>query len=128
MEGVFTGLSVGSIRQWTALLFFILGLIFGAGGVVGLFRFPDPYSRLQSGSLAGTTAVVSFFIGALLLSPDVAFAARIIIIIVFFLLSSPTGAHIVARFTWNSDVPPWKPSGRKRSGDDSTDGSRRRKR
>jgi multicomponent Na+:H+ antiporter subunit G len=36
-------------------------------------------------------------------------AARIIIIGFFFLVSSPTGSHIVARFAWNSDIMPWKP-------------------
>ena len=104
------------IRQVVAVAAFALAVVFGIGGLFGLFRYPDPYSRLQTGSLCGTTAVVSVFIGALALSPNWAVAARIIIIIVFFLLSSPTGAHIVARFAWNSGIPPWKPPERKRSG------------
>jgi len=98
-----------TIRMTIAFLTFGSAVIFGIAGIVGLFRFPDPYSRLQAGSLCGTTAVFSTFLGALALSPNWAMAARIIIIGFFFLVSSPTGSHIVARFAWNSDIMPWKP-------------------
>lgn len=98
-----------AIREIIAIIAFGLATVFGIFGAIGLFRFPDPYSRLQAGALAGTTAVVSVFIGALALAPTMAIAARIVVIIIFFLISSPTGAHLVARFAWNSDIEPWKP-------------------
>ena len=97
------------IRLIIACISFISALIFGTAGIIGLFRFPDPYSKLQASSLCGTTAVFSIFIGSLALAPNWAMAARIIIISVFFLFSAPTGTHIVARFTWNSGITPWKP-------------------
>jgi multicomponent Na+:H+ antiporter subunit G len=104
------------IRDILAIIAFATGVMFTIGGLAGLFRFPDAYSRLQAGSLAGTTGVISFFIGALLLSTNLAMALRVLIIIVFFLLSSPTGGHLIARFTWNSGVQPWRPKGLLRSG------------
>ena len=103
------------VREILALIAFLTAIIFGIGGVVGLFRFPDPYSRLQAGSLCGTTAVFSIFIGALLLAPNGAIAVRVAIITLFFLISSPTGSHLVARFVWNSGIYPWKPEQSKRS-------------
>lgn len=108
------------LRDLVALFFFSLGLIFAVAGVVGIFRFPDPYARLQSGSLAGTTATISIFLGALVLAPSLAMAGRIIVIVIFFLLSSPTGSHLIARFTWNSGVTDWKPKGSSRSGQETT--------
>jgi multicomponent Na+:H+ antiporter subunit G len=98
------------IRLIIAFIAFLSALIFGTAGIIGLFRFPDPYSKLQAGSLCGTTAVFSIFMGSLALAPSWAMAARIIMICFFFLLSSPTGGHIVARFAWNSDIAPWKPT------------------
>jgi multicomponent Na+:H+ antiporter subunit G len=98
-----------TVRLAIAFITFGSAVVFGIAGIVGLFRFPDPYSRLQAGSLCGTTAVFSTFLGALALAPNWAMAARIIIIGFFFLVSSPTGSHIVARFAWNSDIMPWKP-------------------
>src|SRR6056297_1859201 len=92
-----------------AALAFFAAVVFGIGGLAGLFRFPDPYARLQAGSLCGTTAVFSIFLGCLALSPTGAVAARIAIIAFLFMLSAPTGSHIVARFIWNSGIPPWHP-------------------
>lgn len=109
------------IREIAAFLFFISALVFGTGGIVGLFRFPDPYARLQAGSLCGTTAVFSIFLGALCLASSWAMAARIIIISIFFLVSAPTGSHIVARFAWNSGLEPWRPPQARRSGSKSAE-------
>jgi multicomponent Na+:H+ antiporter subunit G len=97
-----------TVQEILAIPPFLSALVFGTAGVVGLFRFPDPYSRLQMGGLCGTTAVFSVFIMALLLSPGISVTARVVIIMFFFLISAPTGSHIVARFTWNAGVFPWK--------------------
>ena len=97
-----------SIWEIFALIAFSSAMVFGTAGLIGLFRFSDPYSRMQAGALCGTTAVFSTFIGALLLAPNGTMAARIIIIVFFFLISAPTGSSIVARFTWNAGVPPRK--------------------
>ena len=93
------------IREWLALVAFTSACVFGTAGLIGLVRFSDPYSRMQSGGLLGTTAVFSTFIGALLLAPDRSIAARIVIIMIFFLISAPTGSYIVARFTWQAESP-----------------------
>ncbi|MGE0074195.1 MAG: cation:proton antiporter [Sphaerochaetaceae bacterium] len=98
-----------SVREWFALIAFASSVLFGSAGLVGMFRFPDPYSRMQAGGLCGTTAVFSAFIGALILAPNAAIAARVVVIMVFFLVSAPTGSYIVARFTWQSGTPVWKP-------------------
>lgn len=98
------------MREILALIAFASAIVFGIGGLVGLFRFSDPFSRMQAGSLCGTTAVFSLFLGVLILAPSVAMAARILLILFFFLLSAPTGSYIVARFTWNAGVLQGKPS------------------
>lgn len=90
------------IRELFALIAFVVAAIFGTFGLIGLFRFSDPYSLMQSGGLCGTTAIFTTFIGALLLAPSFAMALRIGIIMVFFLISAPTGSYIVARFIWQN--------------------------
>ncbi|QEN08921.1 cation:proton antiporter [Oceanispirochaeta crateris] len=93
---------VETILSIVAFIAFLTAVIFGGAGVFGLFKFKNPYAKLQSGSLCGTTAVISILIGCLALAPTWAMAARIMIIGIFFLISSPTGTHIVARFAWVS--------------------------
>jgi len=100
--------TVDTIRTIAALVAFAVAWVFGAVGMVGLYRFPDPYAKMHASSLCGTTAVFSIMVGALALAPSWDVAARLVVIIVFFLVSSPTGGHIVARFAWNSGIDPWK--------------------
>jgi multicomponent Na+:H+ antiporter subunit G len=97
------------IQDIAAVVVFGVAFVFGSAGVIGLYRFPDAYARLQASSLCSTTAVFSIFIGALILSPSWAIASRLLVIILFFLVSGPTGGHIVARFAWNAGLDPWKP-------------------
>lgn len=90
------------IREILATICILVGFVFGLAGLFGLFRFSDPYSRLHAGSLCGTTAVFSILIGFLLLSPSVAITSRLIVILLFFIVSAPTGSSIVGRFVWQS--------------------------
>lgn len=101
-------------RELVALAAFASAVVFGVGGIVGLHRYADPYARMQASSLCGTTSVFSMFIGALALAESVEIAARLVVIIAFFLVSSPTGSHIVARFAWNSGLDPWRPEPNRR--------------
>ncbi len=91
------------IREVIALIIFLIGSVFGIFGIIGLFRFKDPYSRLHAGSLCGTTTVFSYLIALLMLSPSFSSSARIVVLIVFFLISAPTGSSIVAKFIWESE-------------------------
>ena len=99
-----------SPAEIAAAVCFGISCIFGIAGLAGMFRFPGAYARLQAGALCGTTSVFSVFIGALLLSPNAAITARVVVIMVFFLISAPTGSHIVARFAWNAGHRPWSPN------------------
>ena len=37
-----------TVRLLFALTAFASAVVFGIAGIIGLFRFPDPYSRLQA--------------------------------------------------------------------------------
>ncbi len=100
---------MGTVGEIIAFVAFSAAVVFGIAGIAGLYRFPDPYARLQASSLCGTTAVFSIFIACLALASSLAIAARLVVIILFFLISSPTGGHIVAKFAWNSGIDPWRP-------------------
>lgn len=80
------------------LIFFLVAAVFGTAGILGLFRFRDPLSRLHAGSLASTTAVFSIFLGLLFADPAPGFLARMLVIIVFFMISSPTATHFILHY------------------------------
>ncbi len=94
------------IREMTSSFFCIVACVFAVAGTAGLFRFRNTYARLHASSLAGTTATFSVFIAAVIGSPDLAHASRVVLIILFFLISAPTTTHIIARFAWKAGLDP----------------------
>jgi multicomponent Na+:H+ antiporter subunit G len=87
--------------------------MFAIAGTLSLFRFPDCYTRLQASSLASSTAPFTIFLLSLVNAADMASAFRILLIMLFFLVSSPTTTHIISRYAWFSGIIPWIKSGEK---------------
>ncbi|MDR1429981.1 MAG: monovalent cation/H(+) antiporter subunit G [Spirochaetaceae bacterium] len=95
------------IRELGAVFFCAIACVAALAGSVSLFRFPDTYTRLHGAGLGATTACFSVFLGSLCVSPDLATAARIVLIILFFFISCPTATHIIARYAWYQGIDPW---------------------
>ena len=89
-------------------LFLGLGVVFNLMGNVGVLIFPDSYTRLQASSTCSTTSVISIFIAAMLNSGLDPITGKIIVITLFFFVSSPVSAHIIARYAWNRENIPWR--------------------
>lgn len=80
----------------TALLL-IVGAFFALVAAIGLVRLPDLYMRMHSASKAGTVGSGLLLLAAGLYSQDLAILARAIAGFVFFLLTAPVSAHLLAR-------------------------------
>jgi multicomponent Na+:H+ antiporter subunit G len=85
-----------------AFVFLIAGLIFFAGGSVGILRFPDIYSRLHPAGKLDTMGLFMAMSGmALYVLGDWSFASiltalKIMLIVVFIFITSPTATHALA--------------------------------
>lgn len=91
-----------ALRYAAAFFCFGAGLVFGISGLLGLYRYKDPLAKLQGSALCGTTAVFSILLGCLALSPTWAFFFRLMVILVFFLISNPLGTHFIAGYVWKN--------------------------
>ena len=89
-------------------VFIGLGFVFALLGHLGVLVFPDVYTRLQASSTCTTTSVISFFIAAMVDSGISATTGKIVVISVFFIVSSPVSSHIVARYAWSRGIIPWR--------------------
>lgn len=98
------------IGDWIAIVFLGLGVVFGIMGNIGVLLFPDVYTRLQASSTASTTSVFSVFIATMIVSGLTPMTGKIFVITLFFLVTSPIAAHIIARFAWQNEVIPWRRS------------------
>jgi len=89
-------------------VFFILALFFAFVGAIGTLLMPDIYTRLQAGSLCATTSVVSVLLGAIFWVELGPMTGRLLVLLLFFIISSPTSTHIIARYAWRREVIPWR--------------------
>jgi multicomponent Na+:H+ antiporter subunit G len=93
---------------WLVQLFFALGILFALMGNIGCLVFPDVYTRLQASATCSTTSVVSFFIAAILSSGVSLISGKIVVLMLFFLISSPVSSHIIAQYAWKRGIVPWR--------------------
>ena len=77
----------------------VLGLVVTTLGVVGMFRMPDVYTELHAASKAVVLGIVAF-LAASLAAGDAAVTSRALLIAAFLILTTPVGAHVIARAAW----------------------------
>jgi multicomponent Na+:H+ antiporter subunit G len=85
------------IADYIAGLLLILGAAFAFIAALGLWRFPDIYCRMHAASKAGTLGSGVMLIALAVHSGDAATAIRAIAGFVFFLLTAPISAHLLAK-------------------------------
>jgi len=92
----------------------ICGLIFFTGGSIGIIRFPDFYSRahpagkLDTGGLVITLSAFALYtIQPFTLTAFIT-SVKIILIVVFVFITSPTAIHSIVDAGVRAGLEPWK--------------------
>ncbi len=99
-----------------AVIFIVLGLFFFTGGSIGILRFPDFYSRLHPAGKLDTMGLLMSMTGmALHTVQDFSLAAtftalKIMLIVVFVFITSPTAAHAILDAGVRAGLLPWTAS------------------
>jgi multicomponent Na+:H+ antiporter subunit G len=88
--------------------FFVVGMAFMFFGTLGVIRFPDVYTRLQSSSKCDAAGVISILIGLMLGEGFSIVSLRILVIMVFLLLTNPVATHAIARSAAKRKIRPWR--------------------
>ena len=84
------------------------GALLGIVGAIGLLRFPDFYTRLHAAGVTDTLCA-ALFLGGLALHFGLTLAsAKLAMIFVFLMLTSPTAAHALGRAALASGLQPWR--------------------
>ncbi len=92
----------------------VSGLIFFFATTVGLLRFPDFYSRMHAAGKGDTLSSLLMLAGlALYEFHDIDLATilvgvKILLIVVFIFMASPTATHAITDAGFESGVKPWQ--------------------
>jgi len=96
-----------------ALIFFLCGLFFFTGGAIGIIRFPDFYSRLHPAGKLDTAGLLMSMLGmAMYAIQDLSISSlltgcKIILIVVFVFITSPTATHAIIDAGVRAGLRPW---------------------
>lgn len=75
---------------------------------VGIFRFPDLYSRMQAATKGATLGVALMLLGVAVYFDDLGVTTRAVLVIVFFFLTAPVAAHMLGRAAYFIGTPLWE--------------------
>lgn len=75
----------------------IAGVFFGLSGAIGLFRFPDFFTRVHAASVTDSIAAILIISGLLLQTSFDLNTAKLFFILAFLMITSPTASHALAK-------------------------------
>ena len=97
---------IGIVSQ----ILIVVGLLFDLTGCIGLVRLPDVYNRIQASTKCVTLGTCFILAGVLVHAGIGPMGVKALICAVFVLLTSPVGAHAIARGAYISGVKLWEGS------------------
>ena len=98
--------------EWSEISLYLTGVLCLVGAffvlvaAIGLVRLDDLYMRMHAASKAGTLGSGVLLIALAVYSADVAVALRALAGVVFFLLTAPISAHLLARAAYSVGYKP----------------------
>jgi multicomponent Na+:H+ antiporter subunit G len=86
----------------------VSGLFFMLTGTLGLLRMPDFYTRANATGKCDTLGEGLMLLGFVLYEGYSLIAVKIVLLILFILISTPTAMHAVTNAAYNQGIIPWK--------------------
>ena len=87
-----------------------VGLAFDLFGAIGLVRLPDVYNRVQAATKCVTLGTCLILVGVFAQVGFTALGVKALLCALFVILTSPVGAHAIARGAHISGVRLWEGS------------------
>ncbi|MEX2525947.1 MAG: monovalent cation/H(+) antiporter subunit G [Gammaproteobacteria bacterium] len=95
--------TVVNILSWAFLL---AGAFLGISGAVGLFRFPEFFTRLHAASVTDSLCAALIVLGLILQSASLMLIIKLVLILLILTYTSPTAAHALAKAALHGGLKP----------------------
>ncbi len=95
------------------IILIVSGLLFFFATTVGILRFPDFYSRMHAAGKGDTLSSLLMLLALMLYNfqgftlANLLVAMKILLIVVFIFMASPTATHAITDAGYESGVKPW---------------------
>ncbi len=87
-------------------IFLLAGSFFSIVGGIGIVRLPEFYSRLHGGGITDTLGAALILIGLCFQISSGLILAKLLMILFFLMVSSPSSCHALARSALSQGVKP----------------------
>ncbi len=91
------------IASWLCLL---AGVLLGVTAGIGLVRLPDLFTRMHAAGIGDTLAAGLIFLGLALQAGLTINLVKLVLIMIFIILTSPTSTHALAKAALHGGVKP----------------------
>jgi len=95
------------------VILLVIGLLFFFATTIGLLRLPDFYSRMHAAGKGDTLSSLLILLALVLYEfhevnlANLLVAMKILLIVVFIFMASPTATHAITDAGFESGVKPW---------------------
>lgn len=91
------------IRFFLTAVLVLAGLVFCCIGVYGVFKFKYAVNRMHAAAIVDTLGISLCMLGFAVSAPDLFSGLKIVLVIVFWWLSSPVASHLLCRLEITTD-------------------------
>lgn len=96
------------MSEYVSAVLLVVGASFMLLAGLGVLRLPDLYMRLQAATKASTLGAGCLLLGVAVHFQDLGVTTRAVLVVAFFFLTAPVGAHVIARAAYAVGVPLWE--------------------
>jgi multicomponent Na+:H+ antiporter subunit G len=97
---------MGDVAQVVGGICLIVGTVFAVIGGIGLLRLPDLFTRMHGAGITDTLGAGLVLLGLVLHAGPSLAAVKLLMILFFLLVASPTSTHALAQSALSHDVNP----------------------
>lgn len=95
------------IVEIISVILISVGFFFTVVATIGVIRLPDFYCRLHASGKCETLGLALAIFGLAIYNGFNLTSLKLLLVILFVVLSFPTGAHIVSRAAYKAGLKPW---------------------
>tara|TARA_A100001015_G_C15038634_1_gene737985 strand:- start:2674 stop:3081 length:408 start_codon:yes stop_codon:yes gene_type:complete len=108
---------IGVLINYLIVISMVTGILFFFGTSVGVLRFPDFFTRLHAAGKGDTLSTILILFSCSLFAIKsshhidkitILTAVKILLIINFIFIGSPTATHALIEAGFNSEIKPWE--------------------
>ena len=86
--------------------FIMIGSLSIIVGLIGVYRMPDFYTRLHAASIIDTLGTILILFGLIIYHGLTLISLKLLLILVFILITTPTAAHALAKSALHGNLKP----------------------